>query len=153
MALEPMKPRSTRYFRLSLGPRKPVLDRRRHEDDGWMNEQMMQQTDDQNYRLTWREGKNWGMAEVRRTGQIYRYVGRVEKGSGESDLLLKTGLVALHTLITRTRAHGCAAMSATSVGAVWHLVPFLVHQTVLDGDFRIRQLIFQVPFNASRFTH
>lgn len=85
-----MKPRSTRYFRLSLGPRKPVLERRRHEDDGWMNEQMTQQTDDQNYRLRWREGKNWGMAEVRWTGQIHRYVGRVEKGSEESRLLLRT---------------------------------------------------------------
>lgn len=38
MALEPMKPRSTRYLRLLLGPRKPSLEEERNEDDGRMND-------------------------------------------------------------------------------------------------------------------
>lgn len=38
--MEPRKPRSTRYTRLSLGPRKPVLEEKRYEDDGWMDKCM-----------------------------------------------------------------------------------------------------------------
>lgn len=36
--MEPMKPRSTRYFRLLLGPRKPSLEEERYEDDGRMHD-------------------------------------------------------------------------------------------------------------------
>lgn len=36
--MEPMKPRSTRYLRLPLGPRKPSLEEERYEDDGRMND-------------------------------------------------------------------------------------------------------------------
>lgn len=34
--MEPMKPRSTRYLRFPLGPRKPSLEGERYEDDGRM---------------------------------------------------------------------------------------------------------------------
>lgn len=109
-----------------------------------MNEQMMQQTDDRNYRLTWRGGKNRGMAEVRWTGQIHRYVGRVEKGSEESHVLLKT--LDQPRCIRDHTDTCCLSLCCLT------LVSFLVHPTVLDGDFRTRRLIFQVSFNASRFT-
>lgn len=121
MVLEPMKPRSTRYFRLSLGPRKPVLDRRRHEDDGWMNEQMIEQTNDHNYRLMWtewkrlRDGGRVDSAEVRWTWQINRYMGRVEKGSEESHLLIKTLYYVLCMLSFHGHVYDFAAMLVNSI--------------------------------------
>lgn len=90
-----------------------------------MNEQMTQQTDGRNYRLTWREGEELrdggcrpSRGEVDSTHLQTRGSGRGGK-RGEAYITKDSGFVTFNrTLMTRTRVHGCAAVLAGSFGAV-----------------------------------